>query len=170
MLKSCLFWTLSCGGTCMSWKMAWSELSTQQIGCGFIMVWETVFWHELGILGKTNLSLKGNSAYSASGWPLLSSYGFYHPNEDGMFQDKNIAGHWAHVIRSLYEENSGRTICFLRSPEMNLIEHIWDMLFERVIQAEVPTAIPDSWAWITVEHLSWGFPPTNWVLAMSTRF
>ncbi|XP_054724724.1 cytochrome P450 4c3-like [Uloborus diversus] len=65
---------------------------------------------------------------------------FTYPNNDGIFMDDNAPCHRSTTVRDWFEEHSGqfqRMIWPPRPPDMNPIEHLWDII-ERSVRAQNP--------------------------------
>ncbi|KFM63795.1 Transposable element Tcb1 transposase, partial [Stegodyphus mimosarum] len=116
-------------------------------------------WHGLGPLVQMNRSLTGNGYLQLLGDHLQPFMDFTYSNNDGIFMDDNAPCHRTTIVRDWLEEHSGqfqRMIWSPRSPDMNSIEHLWDII-ERLVRAQnpSPSTLPQLWtsiegAWLNI--------------------
>lgn len=135
------------------------QQGTVQAGGGSIMVWGVFTWTGLGPLVKLNGSLTGNAYVELLGDHLHPFMDFMYPNTDGVFMDDNAPCHRARTVRDWFEEHSGdfqRMVWPSRSPDMNPIEHVWDII-ERMVRAQTapPSTLSQLWtsiqtAWLNI--------------------
>lgn len=129
------------------------QQGTVQAGGGSIMVWAVFTWHGLGPLVQLNRSLTGNGYVQLLTDHLQPFMDFMYPNNDGIFMDDNAPCHRARTVRDWFEEHSGqfqRMIWPPRSPDMNPIEHLWDII-EKSVRAQTPAPSTLSQLWTSIQ-------------------
>ncbi|KFM68178.1 Transposable element Tcb2 transposase, partial [Stegodyphus mimosarum] len=115
------------------------QQGTVQAGGGSIMVWAVFTWHGLVPLVQLNRSLTGKEYLQLLEDHLQPFMDFTYSNNDGIFMDDNAPCHRATIVRDWLEEHSGQfqRMWPPRSPDMNPIEHLWDII-ERSVRAQNP--------------------------------
>jgi hypothetical protein len=110
------------------------------------------------VLFRSSTSLTGDRDVTLLGDHLQPFMDFMYPHNDGIFQQDNAPCHRAGVVQNWLEEHSGefrRMVWPPRSPDMNPIEHLWDVV-ERSIRTQnpAPTNIRELWAAIQTAWLN----------------
>ena len=112
----------------------------RQAGGGSIMLWGTFTWTSMGpvelvqgtMTAETYRTLVADHVH-----PFMTTM---FPNGSGIFQQDNAPCHKARSVMEWFEEHSGelQLMCWPpNSPDLNPIEHIWDVI-ERGVRAHRP--------------------------------
>ena len=129
------------------------QQGTVQAGGGSVMVWGVFIWNGLGPLVQLNRSLTANGYVQLLGDHLQPFMDVMFPTNDGLFMDDNAPCHRATTVRDWFDEHSGqlqRMIWPPRSPDMNPIEHLWDII-ERSLRAQNPASATLSQLWASTQ-------------------
>ncbi|GFS63621.1 transposable element Tcb2 transposase [Trichonephila clavipes] len=130
---------------------------------GSITVWSVFLRHCLEYLVRVALSLNAIRYVELLGDHLLPFMLFCYPLGNGVFQKDNGTSHKSQLASSWLDEYSSDFSvinCPPRSPALNLIEHLWDVLEQGVKGhhtaptnlTEVWTALANTWQVIPVER------------------
>lgn len=117
------------------------QQGTVQACGGSIMKWAVFTWNGLCPLVQLNRSLTGNGYVQLLRDHLQPFMDFMYPYNDGIFMDDKEPCHRATTVRDWFKEHSGqfqRMIWPPRSPDMNPIKHLWDII-ERLVHSQNPT-------------------------------
>lgn len=132
------------------------QQGTVQAGGGSVMVWGVCSWRDMGPLIRLDTTLTGVgyvSILSDHLHPFMSSV---HSDGLGQFQQDNATPHTSRVATSWLQDHSSEFIHLHwppKSPDMNIIEHIWDALQRAVLRRsptprtpmDLWTALQDAW-------------------------
>ncbi|GBN64883.1 hypothetical protein AVEN_7503-1 [Araneus ventricosus] len=70
-------------------------------------------------------------------WPFIAAMG-----TDAIFMDDNARPHRARLVRSYLESKTIPQMAWpARSPDLNPIEHVWDMLVKQIAGRRAPTSL-----------------------------
>jgi hypothetical protein len=107
---------------------------TVKHGGGKVMVWGCISWHGVGELYHVQGNLEKFQFRSILKGPLLHSFDSQHVDPSYiLFQMDNDPKHTSRVARQFLMENNMELLDWPPySPDMNIIEHIWDVLEKRL--------------------------------------
>ncbi len=145
-------------------------VSMVQAGGGGVMVWGIFSWHTLSPLVPIEHRLIRHSLPEYCCWPCPSLYDM--TSSEGYFQQNNAPCHKAQIISDWFLEHDNEFTllkCPPQSPDLNPIEHIWDVVEREICIMDVqPTnlqqlrdAIMSIWTKISEEcfqHLAESMP------------
>ncbi|GBO06635.1 hypothetical protein AVEN_67327-1 [Araneus ventricosus] len=120
------------------------------------MVWDVSSWRDMGLLIHLETTLTGDRYLSILPDHLHSFMSIVHSDGLGQFQQDNATPHASRVATKWLQEHSSDIRHFHwppKSPEMNIIEDIWDVLLHAVEKGsplprtpmDLLTALQDSW-------------------------
>ncbi len=110
-------------------------VSTVQAGGGGVMVWGVFSWHTMGPLVPIEHCLNATVYLSIVADHVHPFMATVYPSSDGYFQQDNAPCHKALIISDWFLEHNVFTLLKwpLLSPDINPIEHFWDVV-EREIR------------------------------------
>ena len=117
------------------------QQGTVQAGGGSVMVWGVCSWRDMGPLIRLDTTLTGDRYVSILSDHLHPFMSIVHSDGLGQFQQDNATPHTSRIVTKWLQEHSSdfRHFCWpLKSPDMNIIEHIWDAL-QRAVQISTPS-------------------------------
>ncbi|GBM17165.1 hypothetical protein AVEN_47574-1 [Araneus ventricosus] len=125
------------------------------------MVWNECSWRDMGPLIRLETTLTGDRYLSILSDHLHSFMSIVHSDGLGQFQQDNATPHASRVATKWLQEQSSdfRHVQWpTKSPEMNIIEDIWDALLHAVEKRFPPPRTPMDL--LTALQVSWcEFPP-----------
>ncbi|GBO18416.1 Transposable element Tcb2 transposase [Araneus ventricosus] len=139
------------------------QVGTVQGLGGPIMVWGVFSWQFLGSLVLVPTSLNAIQYVELMGDHLHPFMLYCHPHGNGAFQQDNCTSHRSRLATAWLDEHSSDFSVMNwppRTPDLNSIEHLWDIL-EKGVKAhhttpatltELWTALADIWQAIPVER------------------
>lgn len=132
------------------------QQGTVQAGEGSVMVWGVCSWADMGPLIRLDVPVTGATYVSTLSNHLHPFMTIVHSDGLGLFQQDNATAHTSKIAAEWLQEHSSDFKQLRwppKSPDMNIIEHIWDAL-QRDVQKRSPpprtlselwTALQDSW-------------------------
>lgn len=163
------FRLLNADGRLRIWRQAHEAMDpacqagTVQGHGGSIMVWGVFSWHSLGSLVRVPTSLNAIRYVELLGDHLHPFMLFCYPHGNGVFQQDNCTSHKSRLATGWLDEHSSDFSVMNfppRSPDLNPIEHLWDVL-EQGVQGhhtapknltELWTVLANIWQAIPVER------------------
>ena len=112
------------------------------------MVWG-VCWRDMGPLIRLDTTLTGDSYVSILSDHLHPFMSIVHSDGLGQFQQDNATPHTSRIATKWLQEHSSDFRHFRwppKSPDMNIIEHIWDAL-QRAVQKKSPPPLTPTYLW-----------------------
>ncbi|GFU38402.1 transposable element Tcb2 transposase [Trichonephila clavipes] len=141
------------GSTCQQW--------TVQTGGGSVLIWSMCSWRDMGHLIRLDTILTGDRYVSILSDHLHTFMSIVHSVGLGVFQQDNVNSHTSRIATEWIQwiqEHSSEVRHFRwppKSPDMNIIEYIWDAL-QRAVQKRSPPPLTPTYLWIVLQD-SWGF-------------
>ncbi|GBM93095.1 hypothetical protein AVEN_204591-1 [Araneus ventricosus] len=128
------------------------------------MVWDVCSWRNMGPLIRLETTLTGDRYLSILRDHLHSFMSIVHSDGLGQFQQDNATLHASRVATKRLQEHSSDFRHFHwppKSPEMNIIEDIWDALLHADENRSPPprtpmdlwTALKDEWCELPLRYL-----------------
>uniref|UniRef100_A0A3B3RT27 Tc1-like transposase DDE domain-containing protein n=1 Tax=Paramormyrops kingsleyae TaxID=1676925 RepID=A0A3B3RT27_9TELE len=137
-----------------------------------VMVWAAISWHSLGpllvldgqVTAKDYLTILEDHVH-----PMIQTF---YPEGGAVYQDDNVPIHTARLVTEWFDEHESEVEHLswpAQSPDMNIIEPLWDILEERVrkrfpppaSRSDLATVLQEEWLKIslaTVQDLYLSFP------------
>ncbi|MBJ5491542.1 transposase [Salmonella enterica subsp. enterica serovar Derby] len=116
------------------------QQGTLQAGGGGILVWGLFTWTEMGPLVRVTSSLTGQRYREILDDHVLPFVRLQHPTGDLSLQQDNAPCHRSRIVSEWLDEHSSDVTSLpwpARSPDLNIIEHIWDAI-ERDVRGSDP--------------------------------
>jgi transposase len=132
-----------------------------QAGGASVMVWGVCSWHALGPLVRLETTLTGARYVSILSDHLHPFMSCVHSDGLGRFQQDNATPHTSKVATTWLQEHSSEFELLRwppKSPDMNIIEHIWDAL-QRAVQHRSPSPRTPSQLWTALQDSWCALPP-----------
>ncbi len=129
-------------------------VSTVQAGGGGVMVWGIFSWHNFGPLVPIEHRLNATAYPSVVADHVHPFMTTVYPSSDGSFQQDNAPCHKAQIISDWFLEHDNEFTLLKwppQSPDINPIEHLWDVVEREIRIMELRDAIMSIWTKISEE-------------------
>ncbi len=129
-------------------------VSTVQAGGGGVMVWGIFSWHNFGPLVPIEHHLNATAYPSVVADHVHPFMTTVYPSSDGSFQQDNAPCHKAQIILDWFLEHFNEFTLLKwppQSPDINPIEHLWDVVEQEICIMELRDAIMSLWTKISEE-------------------
>ncbi|GFX86723.1 HTH_Tnp_Tc3_1 domain-containing protein [Trichonephila clavipes] len=116
------------------------QQETVQVGGGSVMVWGVCSWRNMGPLIRLDTTLTGDRYISILPDHLHPFISIVHSDGLGEFQQDKTTPHMSRIATEWLQEHSSEFRHFRwpsKSPDMNIIEYIWDAL-QHALQRRSP--------------------------------
>lgn len=142
------------------WKKAGEPLQDKEVqgtvkfGGGSLMVWGCMSWNGVGILAEVEGKMDAEQYVSILEGNLLPSMKYSGiPRENIIFQQDNDPKHSSKKAQNWLDSQGIKVLDWpAQSPDLNPIEHLWEILKKRLNSYEVPSkGVWELWERIEVE-------------------
>ncbi|GFQ89595.1 transposable element Tcb2 transposase [Trichonephila clavata] len=119
------------------------QQGTVEVGGDSVMVWGVCSWRKMGPLIRLDTTLTADRYVSILSDHLHPFISIVHSDGIGEIQQDNATPHTSRIATEGLQEQSSEFRLFRwspKSPEMNIIEYIWDAL-QRAVQKRSPSLL-----------------------------
>ncbi|MCI4388573.1 hypothetical protein PGIGA_G00087550 [Pangasianodon gigas] len=116
-------------------------MGRRQAGRGSVMLWAMFCWETLGPVIHVDVTLTRTIYLNIAADQVHPFMATVFPNGSGLFQQDNAPCHSAKIVQAWFEEHDKefRVLTWPPNyPDVNLIDHLWDVLDKQVWSMEAP--------------------------------
>ena len=116
-------------------------MGRRQAGRGSVMLWVMFCWETLGPAIHVDVTLTHTTYLSIVADHVHPFMETVFPGGSGLFQQDNVPCHKAKMVQEWFEEHNNEFEVLTwppNSPDLNPIQHLWDVLNKQVQSMEAP--------------------------------